>query len=64
VGEGWLEAKDENMKRVQNFLKKCVMRGMGKKVEIDAASILVPEAERVPETVSFTCPPITPPMGC
>jgi len=39
------------------------MRGMGKKVEISGASILVSEAERVPETASSTCIPITPPMG-
>jgi hypothetical protein len=39
------------------------MRGMGKKVEIDATSILVSEAERVPETASSTYLPITPPMG-
>lgn len=63
MGEGWLEAKDESMKRVQNSSKKSVMRGMGKKVEIGAASILVSEAERVPETASSTHPSITLPMG-
>jgi|ERR1700722_5698074 hypothetical protein len=39
------------------------MRGMGKRVEIGAASILVSEAEQVPETASPTYPSITPSMG-
>jgi hypothetical protein len=51
------------MKRMQNSSKKFVMRGMGKKVEIGAASILMSEVERVPETASSTYPSIAPPMG-